>query len=305
MPSGRTPEVSAKSAAVSSSPARFMDGAYVAGWQGSDRTINYDADDLILYHLGVGAGALAAEDVRCLDYVWEDRLRVLPSIVSVLGGNDFFFHDPACGVRERDTVHGAQTIEIFASIPTSGPLRSSTWVEAVHDKGPGRGAIVEQVWQLSDPAGHSLARSRAAVFVRGAGGYGGRDGSSPLPAMPSIGAPVLHALDTRVEQALIYRLVNDRSRLHVDPDFARDAGFERPILHGLATFGCLTLLLVLHHLGNDGEAVRQMECRFVGPVYPGERISLRAWRTGGNRLLFQGWAGGRLVVDGGKLELGT
>jgi acyl dehydratase len=282
-----------------------MDTAHVERWRGPDRTIDYGADDLILYHLGIGAGALAAQDRRCLDYVWEDRLRALPSIASVLGGGDLFFHDPACRVFEADTVHGAQTVEIFAPFATSGRLRSSTWVDAIHDKGVGRGAIVEQVWELSDEAGRAVARSRAAVYVRGAGGFGGRDGFPPLPPGPPAWAASVHSLDTRPEQALLYRLVNDRSRLHVDPDFARQAGFERPILHGLATFGGLILLLVLHHLGNQTALVRKAACRFVGPVYPGDQLSLRAWRTRDDVLHFQGWTGDRMVVDGGQLNLGT
>lgn len=283
----------------------MIDAAYVSGWRAADTMVEYRESDLILYHLGVGAGAIAATDLRGLDYAWEEGLKVLPSVASVLGGREFFFHDPACRVSEADTVHGAQSIEIFADLATAGRLRSSSWIEAIHDKGADRGAIVEQVWALTDLEDRPICRSRSSVFVRGAGGFGGSDDHPKLIEMPSNSPAIVHSLDTRPEQALLYRLVNDRSRLHVDPDFARSAGFDRPILHGLATFGGLTLLLVVHHLRNDPRPIRRVECRFTGPVYPGERLDLHAWRLSEEEILFQGWVQGRLVVDGGRLTLGA
>jgi acyl dehydratase len=275
----------------------------IQNWRGPSRLVEYDHAWSILYHLGVGAGSLAAIDRRALDYVWEDRLLCLPTLASVIGGNDFFFNDPACGVSNTSTVHGAQRVETYRALRPADQLHASTWVEAVHDKGPGRGAIVDQVWEMRDHAGVLVARSLSAVFIKCAGGFGGTDSSRTSPNPPSARPSGEWALDTRPEQALVYRLVNDRSPLHVDPDFARDAGYRAPILHGLATLGCLALLLVVNELGNDPTRVSMLECRFTGPVFPGERLRLRTWHSERKRMQFLGLVDDRVVVDCGRVDL--
>jgi acyl dehydratase len=280
-----------------------LDIEAIRRWRQPTRTIAYDEAFTILYHLGAGAGVLAASDERGLSYVWEERLRCLPSFASVLKGGDYFFLDPHCGVEEATAVYAAEAIEILRPLRPVDTLQYTCWVEAVHDKGPSRGAIVEQVSEVGDLSGRPVARSRSAVFVKHGGGFGGTDQLLSKVAMPPGPATGEWSLDTRPEQALIYRLVNDRARLHVDPAFAREAGYPAPILHGLAGLGYLTLLLVVHELENNPARVASLEGRFVKPIYPGERLTLRTWRPEARLICFQGLVAERVVIDCGRLKL--
>ncbi len=236
----------------------------------------YEAKDLILYALGVGATE------RDLSSVFEGdpKFAAVPSFAVIPATRALFD-----AVRELDAdltklLHGEQGIRWFAPIPTSGVL-STTWeVTNVFDKGKGALAVV--VARTADADGRPLFDNTFSLFVRGAGGFGGDRG----PEQARIDPPADRAPDFRVEQAtlpwqaLLYRLSGDRNFLHVSPTFATAAGFERPILHGLCSFGFAIRALVQEGLGGDAGRLGSVSARFTGIVYPGDRIVTEGWKTG-------------------------
>jgi acyl dehydratase len=241
--------------------------------------------DTILYALGVGLGQDPL-DTRQLDFVDHHRvLKALPSMAVVLGYPGFWLGNPATGVDAVKLVHGEQSIELHAPLPVEGEIIGRTKVTGLVDKGAGKGALLFSEKRLTDAAtGTLLAVSRSTTFLRGDGGFGGPTGPVPAPhAMPERAADFTIDLPTRPEQALLYRLNGDDNPLHADPALAAKAGFPRPILHGLCTFGVVGHALLRGLLSYDAGRVRSMAARFTAPVYPGETIRTEIWHDGSFR----------------------
>ncbi|MFE7135811.1 MaoC/PaaZ C-terminal domain-containing protein [Streptomyces sp. NPDC057638] len=242
-----------------------------------EHEISWAPRDVQLYHLGIGAG-IPATDPAELRYTLESRLQVLPSFVTVAGGAR---SDPGGGLRtpgvEVDpaaVLHGGQTIRLHRPVPPSGSARLSSRIAEIHDKGTA--AVLVLRGEAADGDG-PLWTSDARIFVRGEGGFGGDRGPSGRPDPPS-GDPVATVeRAVREDQALLYRLSGDLNPLHADPEFAARAGFDRPILHGLCSYGITLKAVVDTLLGGETARVTSYRTRFAGVVFPGETLRIRLW----------------------------
>jgi acyl dehydratase len=228
--------------------------------------------DCILYALSVGLGSDPLDE-RQLDYVYERRLKAMPAMANVLAYAGFWLADPRTGVDAVKLVHGEQSMTIHAALPTEGTLRARTRVREVIDRGAGKGALLYSGREIFSAGGAKLATVEGTTFLRGDGGFGGPSGPvKPPHPVPDRSPDLVVDLPTRPEQALLYRLNGDRNPLHIDPAIAAKAGFERPILHGLCTFGVVAHALLRAMCGYDPEKFGRMDMRFSAPVFPGETI---------------------------------
>ena len=241
--------------------------------------------DTVLYALSIGLGQDPL-DGRELDFVdHHQALRAVPSMAAVLGQPGFWLADPRTGVDAVRLVHGEQSLVFHRPLPVEGEVIGRTRVTGLVDKGARRGALLFTEKQVLDAeSGELLAVAKATVVLRGDGGFGGDAGPvAPPHTMPQTASEIVVELATRPEQALYYRLNGDDNPLHADPEVARRAGFPRPILHGLCTFGVVTHAL-LRGLGDYKVArLRELTLRFSAPVFPGETIRTEMWRDGSFR----------------------
>lgn len=237
----------------------------------------WDADDVILYHLGVGAGNPPTDPVE-LEYTYEATLKVLPTFAtipmfsSMMGilGLDGLDINPAM------ILHGGQSIRLHGKIPTEACVVNRGRVTHLYDKGKAAVAVVEITTSTAD--GNALFTNTASIYVRGEGGFGGEPGPEPGHLVPDRTHDAEIASATLPQQALLYRLSGDKNPLHADPAFAAFGGFDRPILHGLCTYGIVCKAVVDELLGGDVAAVTGFDARFAGVVFPGETVVTRAWR---------------------------
>lgn len=239
--------------------------------------------DTILYALSVGLGQDPL-DPNQLDFVVGPE-KAMPSMAIILGYPGFWLADPATSVDAIRLVHGEQGLHIHHPIPSEADLVGQTRITGLVDKGPGKGALLFTEKTLTDAqTGTLLATTTATVFLRADGGFGGPSGSAKPPhQVPE--TPPDHVIDlpTRPEQALLYRLLGDENPLHADPATATAAGFPRPILHGLCTFGIVTHALLRTLCAYDPTRLRALDLRFSAPVFPGETIRTEIWADGSFR----------------------
>ncbi len=243
--------------------------------------ITWNAKDVQLYHLGVGAGT-PATDPDELRYILESRLHVLPGFATVAGSGSpgviSGLSMPGVEVDLAKVLHGGQSLTLHRPIPVRGTATATSRIAAVHDKG--KAAVLVLRTEVADADG-PLWTNDAQIFVRGEGGWGGDRGPSAR-LEPPVGAPDrVVERSIREDQALLYRLSGDLNPLHADPEFAKVAGFERPILHGLCTYGITLKAVVDTLLGGDVTRVRSYATRFAGVVYPGETLRIRMWSSQG------------------------
>jgi acyl dehydratase len=235
--------------------------------------------DTALYALSLGCGQdpMDAADLR---FVTEGAaMRALPTMAVMLGYPGFWLRDPATGVDALRLVHGEQAVTLHAPLPVEGEVIGRSRVTGIVDRGEGKGALLysERVI-LHAKTGEKLATLEQTTFLRGDGGFGGPSGPVKKPAPEPEGAPPITLdLPTRPEMALLYRLNGDHNPLHSDPAVAGKAGFPRPILHGMATFGVVGRALLLAVCGRDPARFGRMACRFSAPVFPGETIRTEIW----------------------------
>ncbi|MET9294243.1 MaoC/PaaZ C-terminal domain-containing protein [Streptomyces sp. NPDC003077] len=233
--------------------------------------------DVQLYHLGIGAG-VPATDPRELRYTLEDRLHVLPSFATVAGGGMAMLGGlsaPGVDVDLAAVLHGAQSVTVHRPLPADGRAVQTATVPAVYDKG--KAAVIVLRTEAADADG-PLWTCESQVFVRGEGGFGGERGPSQRLALPERDPDAIAERRLREDQALLYRLSGDWNPLHADPEFAALAGFDRPILHGLCTYGVTLKAVVDTLLDGDVGRVRAYTTRFAGVAYPGETLRVRMWR---------------------------
>jgi acyl dehydratase len=245
---------------------------------------SWDQDDVILYHLGVGAG-VPPTDARELEYTYEANLKVLPSfgVIPVFGSLGGLFSVPGLSFNPVMLLHGEQDIEIARPIPTQAKVVTAGRIAHIYDKGKGAVVVIEAT--TTDEAGGPLFTNRFSVFLRGEGGFGGERGPEPGNVAPDREPDRTVESPTLVQQALLYRLSGDKNPLHADPNFAAMGGFERPILHGLCTFGIACKAVVDSELGGDVSKVARYQVRFSGHVFPGETIVTSMWREDGKLLI--------------------
>ncbi|WP_432180875.1 MaoC/PaaZ C-terminal domain-containing protein [Streptomyces sp. NBC_00063] len=257
-----------------------IDAAKAVAAEPRSAEITWDHKDIQLYHLGLGAGT-PATDPDELRYTLESRLHVLPSFATVAGagmGVVGGLSAPGIDVNLAHVLHGGQSVELHRPIPVKGSATSTSRVAAVHDKG--KAAILVLRTEVADADG-PLWTCDAQIFVRGEGGFGGDRGPTTRLEAPTGEPDRTVDRPVREDQALLYRLSGDWNPLHADPEFAKLAGFDRPILHGLCSYGMTLKAVVDTLLDGDVSRVRSYATRFTGVVFPGETLRIRMWRSEG------------------------
>jgi acyl dehydratase len=235
-------------------------------------THDHTERDVMLYALGVGCGTDE------LQFCYERDLKVLPTFAVIPSFPAMLNLGGAMQVNPAMILHGEQRIELHAPIPTSGTITTTPTIKAVYDKVKGAVVVVET--DSVDAKGTLLFRNTAGIFARGEGGFGGDRGPSGARNVPPDRKPDKSiARKTLPQQALIYRLSGDMNPLHADPDFAKMGGFDRPILHGLCTFGYAGLAVLQAYCGGDPARMKSFEVRFSGVVFPGETITTDMWQV--------------------------
>ncbi|AYH43548.1 3-alpha,7-alpha,12-alpha-trihydroxy-5-beta-cholest-24-enoyl-CoA hydratase [Azoarcus sp. DN11] len=255
-------------------------------WKSGDVRHSYTTKDSILYALALGVGADPL-DGRQLRFIYEKELAVVPTMAAVLASPGFWMRDRAeLGIDHLKIVHAEQGVRLHAALPPQGTLIGRSRVVRVVDKGAGRGAILYIEKQLYDEATQQLiATAEQAMFCRGDGGFslagGGDEAPTGLPPTPDRPPEAVVDLATRPDAAALYRLCGDLNPLHIDPAVAAKAGFPKPILHGLATYGMACRGLLELYCDYDPLRLRSIRGRLSAPVYPGETLRVECWREGG------------------------
>ena len=258
-----------------------MDIEALNNWKFEDIEHSYTERDTMLYALGLGFGE-DPNDPKELAYVYEDGLVAAPSMAVILGYPGFWLKDPKTGIDWKKVLHGEQWLEVFKPLPVAGTVIGRTSIDQISDKGAGKGAVLYLSRDIIDAAsGETLARVKMSTFCRGDGGFGGENLPGPVPAVLPDRAPD-HVCDltTLPRQALIYRLSGDYNPLHADPEVARSVGFDRPILHGLATYGLAGRAVLKSICDYDASRLVGLDVRFSAPVYPGETVRFEIWEDG-------------------------
>jgi len=258
-----------------------IDLATAVGAELSPTRFSWSDDDVILYHLGIGAGD-PPTDPGELRYVYEGELRVLPTYATIPQFSMMMSMAMTDGldIPLAQVLHGEHEIVLHSRLPTSGSVTQSGRITDVFDKGKGALAVVEIV-SLLDKTGEPIFTNRAGIFIRGEGGFGGDPGPSTGFLVPEREPDHIVESRTLPQQALLYRMASgDKNPLHVDPGFAAFAGFDRPILHGLCTYGIVAKAAVDHALGAATDSIASFKARFSGVVFPGETVVTRIWDEG-------------------------
>ena len=279
-------------------------------WTFPDIVHRYTERDTMLYALGLGFGQ-DPMDRGALRFVYEKDLQAVPTMATAMGSPGIWWRDPRTGADPVKLVHGEQDIRLLRTLAPSGTLIARNRVVSLTDKGAGKGAIAVLLRTLVDQAsGETVAESRNVTFLRGDGGFSAENGVSdpapePLPGVPERAADIEVSYSTRPEAALIYRLSGDVNPLHADPDIAAKAGFDRPILHGLCTYGMGARAVIEKALGNDASRLKRLAMRFTSPVWPGETVRYELWREGGALLRLRASVDARKVVvlNNGLVEI--
>jgi acyl dehydratase len=264
---------------------------------------DYFERDAILYALGLGLGRepTAAGE---LDYLLETRLKVLPSMSVTLASPGMWVRNPELGIDWVKLVHSAQAAEFKAPLPPRGTMIGSARVASLHDRGPDRGAVIVVERTIRDAHTDNVCCVlRQTLLARGNGGFGGE----PPPPDPTNGTPA-RAPDAKIlmpvsrRAALIYRLSGDWNPLHADPEVARAAGFPRPILHGLASYG-MAGVAICRALGLPAESLKALSLRFSNVVFPGDVLDFSIWQDK-DTAIFEAHVENRVVLSKGRAILG-
>ena len=243
---------------------------------------SWTSSDIQLYHLGLGAGA-DPMDARELSYLVDDTPQVLPTFGNVAVS----FHMteppkvqfPGVDIELSKVLHASEAVSVPGPIPTSGTAKSVQRFTEIWDKG--KAAVIVSESTVTDESGTVLWTTKRSIFARGEGGFGGERGPSTSVELPDRAPDAEIAIPTLPQQALLYRLCGDRNPLHSDPAFAAAAGFDRPILHGLCTYGIGCKAIVDNLLDGDVSQVASYGARFAGVVFPGETLQANIWKEDG------------------------
>lgn len=262
--------------------------------------VSWTSKDCLLYAVGIGAGtdelAFTTENTNGVEQ------QVFPTFPVVIGWGRVSAMGNIGSFNPALLVHGQQSVTLHRPIPVEGTATVQGEVTAMYDKG--KAAVVVSA-ETATMDGEPLYTKTMSAFIRGEGGWGGDRGPSGPQNVPPDREPDHRVTyQTSPDQALVYRLSGDRNPLHSDPAFAAMGGFDRPILHGLCTYG-FTGRALLHTLcGSDPGRFHHVEGRFTSPVLPGEALTISMWETGGGEALFTTAVGDRLVIDQGLLRYG-
>ena len=262
---------------------------------------SWDSKDALLYAVGVGAGT--DELVFTTENSKDIQQAVLPTFAVIIGGGGGGAFGKIGTFNPALLVHGEQGIQLEGPIPVSGTVSTVSTITGIYDKGSGA-VIATEAESVDTSTGKVLFRTSSSIFLRGEGGFGGDRGPSGTGVeFPDRAPDEKITYSTRPDQALTYRLSGDRNPLHSDPSFAAMAGFDRPILHGLCTYG-FTGRALLHALcGSDPARFGSMQARFSKPVYPGDDLTVSMWVDGDSALFRTETQRGEVVIDGGRFSL--
>jgi acyl dehydratase len=243
---------------------------------------SWTSSDVQLYHLGLGAG-VDPMDQRELRYLVDNTPQVLPTFGSV--AQSFHMTEPpsvrfpGIEIELSKVLHGSEAVSVPGPIPPSGTGVGVTRITDIWDKG--KAAVIWSETSVTTPDGSPLWTQKRSIFARGEGGFGGERGPSTSVAPPERAPDAQVELPILPQQALLYRLCGDRNPLHSDPEFAAAAGFPRPILHGLCTYGIACKAIVDEFLDGDVSRVASYGARFAGVVFPGETLRADVWKEDG------------------------
>ncbi len=273
------------------------------GTRMADKPTHYGDKDGMLYALSVGFGSDPMDENE-LPYVFENgSLKVVPTMASILTPGDLLAD---CGLDYSLAVLGEQRLDLFRPLPAKGRLLTDSRVVSVFDKGPDIGAVISvesEVRMAKDDT--ALFTVGSTVLARGDGGFGGPDGNGPeAHQLPDREPDMSCDLETQPDQALLFRLCRDRNPLHADPSLARQAGFERPLLHGLCTYGVACRAILKTICDYDFTLISGFNVRFTAPAYPGETITTEMWQDR-NIVSFRCLvkSRGAIVIDNGMCTL--
>jgi acyl dehydratase len=271
----------------------------------------YSRRDTILYALGIGLGAEPL-DAGHLRFVYGPQLQALPTMAAVLAMPRSGWSNPLVGANYLKLVHGEQHLRLFKPLPVEATARARDRVVSLTDLGAAKGAIATTARQIfDDENGELLAEATSVLFLRGDGGFSERSGVSDprpkgLPAPPDCEPDIQIELASLPQTALIYRLSGDYNPLHADPEVARAAGFPRPILHGLCSFGMAAHAVLKTCCEYQADRIRSIAVRFTAPVFPGETLRFCIWHGDPKTTLhFRASVASRdkVVLDHGVVEL--
>jgi acyl dehydratase len=263
-----------------------IDYRKLKSWPFGEVEHTYTERDSALYALSVGFG-FDPLDGRALKFTYGPEMAVAPTMAAVLGFPGQWMRHPESGIDWVKVVHGEQRVRLLQPLPAAATIVGRTHVKSIVDKGEGKGAQVLMERDVIDKAsGELLAKVEQLNFCRGDGGFSahGQPSDPPLPAPPAVPetAPdIVCDLPVRTDDALLYRLNGDPNPLHADPAIAKAAGFERPILHGLATYGIAGHAILRSVCDYDAAKLRMLYARFSAPAFPGETIRVEIWNQAG------------------------
>lgn len=286
-----------------------IDPQQIVGRSFAPITLDYDQRNVSLYALGVGAPANWLDQDE-LKFVYEQSgmgFVVLPTfavifptqmIHTLIGGNL-----PGLRFNPMALVHGEQFLEIKKQLDVQGRVTCKPRVSAVYDKGSGALLVVDVPCYNQNE--QEIAFNQSSMFIRGLGGFGGERGPAGDLNLPPDRVPdVIHEEVTNERQALIYRLSGDLNPLHADPMMAAFGGFDRPLLHGLCTYGFAARAVLKHFCGNDPARFRSIRARFSKPVFPGDTLVTEMWQQD-SRIIFRTLVTGRneTVLSNSAVEM--
>lgn len=261
-----------------------IDPAKALGAPPTEERIRWTERDVLLYHLSLGAGSGAPADPE-LHLTYERGLAVLPTFAMVAGSGVSAgpapvpsLDLPGIDIDLRRILHAGQDLEVHRPLPTAGTATLTSRVTELWDKG--KAAVIVRETTATDDDGAPLWTSRMRIWARGAGGFGGESGPADDAGAPDRAPDLVLDTPTDPRQALLYRLNGDLNPLHADPEFARAAGFDAPILHGLASYGLLARTVVAGVLDGDPSRLGALSVRFAGTLLPGENLRTSVWRDG-------------------------
>ena len=266
------------------------------GTESEPSKVSWTSKDTLLYAVSLGCGQ------NELEYSTENtngvEQKVLPTYPVVLGGGGGAMSKIG-SFNPAMLVHGQQAVTLHKPIPVKGEATVKGKLVAMYDKGKAA-VVVTETDATDDSDGQPLYTLRSSAFIRGEGGWGGDRGPSGAQNVPPHRAPD-HQVTFRTtpDQAFVYRLNGDRNPLHTDPSFAAMGGFDRPILHGLCTYGFTGRALLQTFCGNDSSRFQHVEARFASPVLPGEELTISMWDLGSGEAVFTTSVGDRVVIDQG------
>lgn len=243
----------------------------------------YSRRDVLIYALGIGLG-FDPVDERQLPFVTDENLRVFPTMAAILAYPGLWIRESDTGLDWEHALHSEQGMEFLRPLPVEGEIEAQTQVVGIVDKGPGKGALIYTERKGVDrESGEVCFKVSHTTFARGDGGYGGPSDPARLPhSVPDCAPDMVLDLPTLPQQALLYRLNGDPNPHNADPKAAQAAGFPRPILHGLCTYGVAAHAILRGCCDYDPNGLLALDVRLAAPVFPGETIRTEIWRKGGD-----------------------